>query len=252
MLSEPERDRAEIPGRTGGQGGSPGDRGRRSSGPRETVCLALCWRCARPAGQVRKSDRRIQGSSDLRVLAVVRYSVRVRPINTVRRRASNRSGAAKDAGGRWSASNRALSSKGGWVSRVWVGDEYVVRLNNNGQFRDAYRHEATVVNLLAGSEVPHARILATVTARTGRGTLRAPARPNLVRRMACGGLAHAPVNHREPRLCVARTSPRSCPRRPAAALAGRRALRQTVACVPPTRSERGAPAGRGCATTARS
>jgi aminoglycoside phosphotransferase (APT) family kinase protein len=42
---------------------------------------------------------------------------------------------------------------------VWVGDEYVVRLTN-GQFRDAYRHEAFVVNLLAGSEVPHARCLA--------------------------------------------------------------------------------------------
>ena len=50
--------------------------------------------------------------------------------------------------------------KAGWVSRVWVGDEYVVRLNNDGRFRDAYRHEATVVDLLAGSEVPHARILA--------------------------------------------------------------------------------------------
>jgi aminoglycoside phosphotransferase (APT) family kinase protein len=50
--------------------------------------------------------------------------------------------------------------KAGWVSRVWVGDEYVVRLNNDGRFRDAYRHEAKVVNLLAGSEVPHARILA--------------------------------------------------------------------------------------------
>jgi aminoglycoside phosphotransferase (APT) family kinase protein len=50
--------------------------------------------------------------------------------------------------------------KAGWVSRVWVGDEYVVRLNNNGQFRGAYRHEAAVVSLLAGSEVPHARILA--------------------------------------------------------------------------------------------
>ncbi len=49
--------------------------------------------------------------------------------------------------------------KAGWVSRVWVGDEYVVRLTN-GQFPDAYRHEATVVNLLAGSEVPHARHLA--------------------------------------------------------------------------------------------
>lgn len=49
--------------------------------------------------------------------------------------------------------------KAGWVSRAWVGDEYVVRLSN-GQFRDAFRHEATVVNLLAGSEVPHARRLA--------------------------------------------------------------------------------------------
>ncbi len=48
--------------------------------------------------------------------------------------------------------------KGGWVSRVWVGDAYVVRLSN-GQFRDSFRHEATVVNLLAGSEVPHARHL---------------------------------------------------------------------------------------------
>jgi len=49
--------------------------------------------------------------------------------------------------------------KAGWVSRAWVGDEYVVRLSN-GQFRDAFRHEATVVNLLAGSEVPHARHIA--------------------------------------------------------------------------------------------
>ncbi|SDE53213.1 phosphotransferase [Glycomyces harbinensis] len=53
-----------------------------------------------------------------------------------------------------------FTPKGGWVSRVWVGDQYVVRLNNDGRFRDAYRHEATVVKLLAGSEVPHARILA--------------------------------------------------------------------------------------------
>lgn len=50
--------------------------------------------------------------------------------------------------------------KSGWVSRAWVGDEFVVRLNTNEQFRDAYRHEAGVVNLLAGSEVPHARHIA--------------------------------------------------------------------------------------------
>jgi hygromycin-B 7''-O-kinase len=49
--------------------------------------------------------------------------------------------------------------KAGWASRAWVGDEYVVRLNNDGRFRDAYRHEAAVVELLADSEVPHARPL---------------------------------------------------------------------------------------------
>lgn len=49
--------------------------------------------------------------------------------------------------------------KAGWVSRAWVGDDYVVRLSNR-QFRDAYRHEAAVVDMLAGSEVPHARHLA--------------------------------------------------------------------------------------------
>lgn len=48
--------------------------------------------------------------------------------------------------------------KAGWSSRVWVGDEYVVRLSN-GQFRDSFRHEAKVANLLTGSEVPHARHL---------------------------------------------------------------------------------------------
>ena len=49
--------------------------------------------------------------------------------------------------------------KASWVSRAWVGDEYVVRLSN-GQFPDAYRHDASVVDLLAGSSVPHARHLA--------------------------------------------------------------------------------------------
>src|SRR5205814_7526765 len=44
--------------------------------------------------------------------------------------------------------------KAGWVSRAWVGDEYVVRLNTDGRHRDAYRHEAAVVELLAGSAVP--------------------------------------------------------------------------------------------------
>lgn len=50
-------------------------------------------------------------------------------------------------------------AKAGWVSRAWIGDEYVVRLSN-GRFRDAYRHEAAIVGLLAGSQVPHARHIA--------------------------------------------------------------------------------------------
>jgi aminoglycoside phosphotransferase (APT) family kinase protein len=57
------------------------------------------------------------------------------------------------------ATGRFLS-KAGWVSRVWVGDEFVVRLINDQRYRDAYRHEAAVVELLAGSGVPHARHVA--------------------------------------------------------------------------------------------
>lgn len=48
----------------------------------------------------------------------------------------------------------------GWVSRAWIGDEYVVRVNTDKRFHDAYRHEAAVVGLLAGSDVPHARHVA--------------------------------------------------------------------------------------------
>lgn len=50
--------------------------------------------------------------------------------------------------------------RAGWVSRAWVGDDWVVRLNEDVRHRDAYRHEAAVVGLLAGSDVPHARVLA--------------------------------------------------------------------------------------------
>ncbi|ROP60887.1 phosphotransferase family protein [Curtobacterium sp. ZW137] len=49
--------------------------------------------------------------------------------------------------------------KGGWVSHAWIGDDVVVRASN-GAIRDAYRHEAEVVDLLAGSDVPHARRIA--------------------------------------------------------------------------------------------
>jgi hygromycin-B 7''-O-kinase len=54
--------------------------------------------------------------------------------------------------GRWEA-------KGGWVSRAFIGDEVVVRLGGD-QARDAYAHEAGVIGLLAGSDVPHARHIA--------------------------------------------------------------------------------------------
>ena len=57
------------------------------------------------------------------------------------------------------ATGRFLRTSG-WVSRVWVGDTYVVRLNTDLRFSDAYRHEAMVVGLLAGSDVPHARHIA--------------------------------------------------------------------------------------------
>lgn len=49
--------------------------------------------------------------------------------------------------------------KAGWVSRAWIGDEYVVRLNADERHRDAFLHEAVVVELLAESDVPHARHL---------------------------------------------------------------------------------------------
>ena len=45
----------------------------------------------------------------------------------------------------------------GWVSRAWIGEEHVVRLTADERHRDAYRHEARVIGLLAGSDVPHAR-----------------------------------------------------------------------------------------------
>lgn len=50
-------------------------------------------------------------------------------------------------------------SKGGWVSRAWVGDEYVVRIGGPAA-RDAYEHEASVVARLDGTDVPHARHIA--------------------------------------------------------------------------------------------
>jgi len=51
------------------------------------------------------------------------------------------------------------ADEGGWASRAWVGEEHVIRLSD-GQARDAYGHEAAVVALLDGSDVPHARHLA--------------------------------------------------------------------------------------------
>ncbi|MGH2346594.1 MAG: phosphotransferase family protein, partial [Chloroflexota bacterium] len=48
----------------------------------------------------------------------------------------------------------------GWVNRVWVGDELVVRLSD-GQLRGSFLHEARVVGLLTGTAVPHARCIGT-------------------------------------------------------------------------------------------
>lgn len=50
--------------------------------------------------------------------------------------------------------------KAGWVSRAWIGDEHVVRLITDERHRGAYDHEAAVVGLLAGTDVPHARPVA--------------------------------------------------------------------------------------------
>lgn len=49
--------------------------------------------------------------------------------------------------------------KAGWVSRAWVGDDLVVRLGS-GQVCDAYQHEARVIELIEGSDIPHARHIA--------------------------------------------------------------------------------------------
>ena len=54
----------------------------------------------------------------------------------------------------------------GWVNRVWVGDELVVRVSD-GELRDSFLHEARVVDLLAGTAVPHARCLGTGTSADG-------------------------------------------------------------------------------------
>jgi hygromycin-B 7''-O-kinase len=59
-------------------------------------------------------------------------------------------------------------AKGGWVSRAWVGSEYVVRLGGP-QARGAYEHEASVVELLSGSDVPHAPHIAHSSWPAGAG-----------------------------------------------------------------------------------
>src|SRR6185312_1505594 len=54
----------------------------------------------------------------------------------------------------------------GWVNRVWVGGELVVRLSD-GQLLGSFRHEARVVGLLTETAVPHARCLGTGTSPDG-------------------------------------------------------------------------------------
>jgi aminoglycoside phosphotransferase (APT) family kinase protein len=57
-------------------------------------------------------------------------------------------------------------AKGGWVSRAWVGTSYVVRVGDAAAAH-AYEHEASVVALLAGTDVPHARHIAHGTSAEG-------------------------------------------------------------------------------------
>lgn len=57
-------------------------------------------------------------------------------------------------------------AKGGWVSRAWVGSSYVVRVGDAAAAH-AYEHEASVVALLAGTDVPHARHIAHGTSAEG-------------------------------------------------------------------------------------
>lgn len=57
-------------------------------------------------------------------------------------------------------------AKGGWVSRAWVGDSFVVRAGAPSA-ASAYEHEARVVALLDGTDVPHARHVAHGTSDEG-------------------------------------------------------------------------------------
>lgn len=57
-------------------------------------------------------------------------------------------------------------AKGGWVSRAWVGTSYVVRTGPLVA-AGAYEHEASVVALLEGTDVPHARHIAHGTSAEG-------------------------------------------------------------------------------------
>ncbi|HXU25054.1 MAG TPA: hypothetical protein VN697_13580, partial [Tepidiformaceae bacterium] len=54
----------------------------------------------------------------------------------------------------------------GWVNRVWVSGELVVRLSD-GQLLGSFRHEARVVGPLTETAVPHARCLGTGTSPDG-------------------------------------------------------------------------------------
>ncbi|MEO9255016.1 MAG: phosphotransferase, partial [Tepidiformaceae bacterium] len=60
----------------------------------------------------------------------------------------------------------SFTASPGWVNRVWVGDELVVRLSD-GQLRGSFLHEARVVGLLTGTAVPHARCIGTGTGPDG-------------------------------------------------------------------------------------
>ncbi len=57
------------------------------------------------------------------------------------------------------ATEGEFTTKAGWVSKAWIGDQLVVRVGQH-RFGQAFEHEGLVTDLLAGTAVPHAQQLA--------------------------------------------------------------------------------------------
>jgi aminoglycoside phosphotransferase (APT) family kinase protein len=60
----------------------------------------------------------------------------------------------------------SFTASPGWVNRVWVSDDLVIRFSD-GQLRGGFLHEALVVGLLTETAVPHARCIGTGTSPDG-------------------------------------------------------------------------------------